>query len=110
MELRGGRSRVRHAFEPYLEQLRQTIRADRELRRETMMQSTVILVIPTWAESESIGAVLSEIPPELAREVLAGRSKVSGTVSGGPRAASRLVTCAAGYSRWTPPTMTAEAT
>jgi hypothetical protein len=37
------------------------------------------------------------------RPRLAGRSKVSGTVRGSPRAAWTLVTCAARYARWTPP-------
>ena len=34
------------------------------------MQPPVILVIPAWDEAESIGAVLSEVPPELVGEVV----------------------------------------
>ncbi len=34
------------------------------------MQPPVILVIPAWDEAESIGAVLSEVPPELVGEVM----------------------------------------
>lgn len=34
------------------------------------MQPPVVLVIPAWDEAESIGAVLSEVPPELVGEVL----------------------------------------
>ena len=44
------------------------------------------------------------------RSRLAGRSKVSGTVRGSLRAAWTLVTCAARYAHWTPPSVrTAEA-
>jgi hypothetical protein len=44
------------------------------------------------------------------RPRLAGRSKVSGTVRGSLRAAWALVTCAARYAHWTPPSVrTAEA-
>jgi len=44
------------------------------------------------------------------RPRLAGRSKVSGTVCGSLRAAWTLVTCAARYAHWTPPSVrTAEA-
>jgi len=44
------------------------------------------------------------------RPRLAGRSKVSGTVGGSLRAAWTLVTCAARYAHWTPPSVrTAEA-
>jgi hypothetical protein len=55
------------------------------------MQPPVILVIPAWDEAESIGAVLSEVPPELVGEVVV--------------AAWTLVTCAARYAHWTPPSV-----
>src|SRR5216684_5544182 len=34
------------------------------------MQPPVILVIPAWDEAESIGALLSQVPPELVGEVV----------------------------------------
>jgi hypothetical protein len=80
MQLRRGRSRVRRALERCLEQMRQSSGADADKQRETMMQPSVMLVIPAWAEPEFIGAVLSEVPPR-----------------------------AAGYSRRTQPEITAEA-
>ena len=46
------------------------------------MQPPVILVIPAWDEAESIGAVLSEVPPELVGEVLV----VVGSSAVGPEA------------------------
>ena len=36
--------------------------------RRTIVQSPVILVIPAWDEAASMGAVLSEVSPELVGE------------------------------------------
>src|SRR5712692_1536106 len=94
------------------------------------MQPPVILVIPAWDEAESIGAVLSEVPPELVGEVVvvvgssADPTAAVAAAHGARiiaqslharlgnslmltslrvRAAWTMVTCAARCARWTPP-------
>src|SRR6266851_9742695 len=77
-----------------------------EMREMTLGWTVEMVVLEKTARDD---LRIAQVPINY-RTGLAGRSKVSGTVRGSLRAAWTLVTCAARYAHWTPPSVrTAEA-